>query len=321
MTTETAVVAAPASLPALDIANPTPAQMLAMAVQRGDGLDKLEKLMDLQDRWERKTAKAAYVAAMAQFKAHPPTILKDKKVGYENRDGTFTGYTHATLAEVASKIAAGLGAVGISHAWDVQHQGGLIVVSCTLTHEGGHSETVTMPPVAPDDSGKKNRIQQVASAITYQQRYSLLAITGLAARDQDDDARATGSGEDTPAHLTAEQVAELEALIKARNVNRANFLKYARVRQLSEIHPGNFELVKAEIEARKGPQRKSTQADAAAALGGKVTAEQVAELETMADAAGVSERALLARYEVDILAALTIEKFEKAVEWLRSLHS
>ena len=78
------------------------------------------------------------------------------------------------------------------HAWDVAHEAGMISVTCTLTHSMGHSESVTMPPVAPDNSGKKNSIQQVASAITYLQRYSLLAITGLAAKDQDDDGIATG---------------------------------------------------------------------------------------------------------------------------------
>lgn len=312
-----ALVEAPAHLPVIDPTNPTPAQMLAMAIQRGDGLDKLEKLMELQDRWDKKQAKAAYVAAMARFKANPPTIIKGKKVGYENRDGTFTGYTHATLAEVASKIAAGLGAVGISHSWDVQHEGGMIIVSCTLTHEAGHSQTVTMPPVAPDDSGKKNKIQQVASAITYQQRYSLLSITGLAARDQDDDARATGLPPDE-ATLSEQQVAELEALIKARNVNRANFLRYCKVRQLAEIHPANFELVKSEIEARKGPQRKNGQGSGEEP---KVTPSQVRELEALADQAGVSERALLARCEVDSIDQITVQKFERTMEWLRGLHS
>lgn len=170
----------------------TPMEMLAAAVARGTDMAQLEKLMDLQERWEANNARKAFVAAMAKFKENPPTLVKDKRVGYTNRDGSFTGYTHATLAEVATKIAAGLGAVGISHRWDVHHENGLIIVSCTLTHEGGHSETVTMPPVAPDDSGKKNSIQQVASAITYQQRYSLLAITGLAAKDQDDDGQQGG---------------------------------------------------------------------------------------------------------------------------------
>ena len=49
----------------------------------------------------------------------------------------------------------------------------------------------------PDDSGKKNSIQQHASAITYLQRYTLMASAGVAAMDQeDDDGAATGAAVD-----------------------------------------------------------------------------------------------------------------------------
>jgi len=55
----------------------------------------------------------------------------------------------------------------------------------------GHSESVTLQS-ATDDSGKKNNIQALGSAITYLQRYTLLSITGLATEDQDDDGKTTG---------------------------------------------------------------------------------------------------------------------------------
>jgi hypothetical protein len=38
-----------------------------------------------------------------------------------------------------------------------------------------------------DDSGNKNKIQQAGSTVTYLQRYTLLAVTGLSTQDQDDD--------------------------------------------------------------------------------------------------------------------------------------
>jgi hypothetical protein len=282
----------------------TPAQLLSVAVQRGDALDKLEKLMDLQERWEKKQAKIAYVQAMARFKAEPPTLIKDKRVGYENRDGTFTGYTHATLAEVSTKIATGLAAVGISHAWDVRSEGKMIIVSCTLTHEGGHSETVTMPAAAPDDSGKKNSIQQVASAITYMQRYSLLTITGLAAKDQDDD----GAGAGEPPGLDDTQVAELEQLFKQYTVDRTGFLRWAKVDELRQIHPNSFETVKAEIVARKGPKSKNS---------APIT---IADIRKLADQAGVPELDILRRYSIPDFDAMTAEQAKLAAVWLKNVH-
>ena len=93
---------------------------------------------------------------------------------------------HATLGDVTQPIIEGLAAVGISHRWDVeQPDGGMISVRCILTHEQGHNESVLMR-AGRDDSGGKNAIQQVASTITYLERYTLLSITGLATHDMPD---------------------------------------------------------------------------------------------------------------------------------------
>jgi hypothetical protein len=77
---------------------------------------------------------------------------------------------------------------GLSHRWETEQKDNLIRVTCILTHALGHSERVVLE-ARPDDSGKKNAIQQVGSTVTYLQRYTLLAITGMATTDQDDDGR------------------------------------------------------------------------------------------------------------------------------------
>jgi hypothetical protein len=129
---------------------------------------------------------------MAAFKLNPPDIRKTKLVGYANRDGTVTGYYHATLGEVAAAIVDSLAQHGFSHSWETKQVDGLITVNCKITHRMGHSESTSMQ-AAPDQSGKKNAIQAVASSITYMQRYTLLAATGLATTDmQDDDGQSSG---------------------------------------------------------------------------------------------------------------------------------
>ncbi len=167
--------------------SPNPAVLLQMAVQQGADLDRLERLMALQERWEANEAKKAFTDAMSRFKADPPDIFKDKQVGYETRDGGYTGYKHATLGNVCEKVVAALANVGISHKWDLDQSGGMVRVTCVLTHRLGHSESTRMEAGA-DNSGKKNSIQAVASTISYLERYTLLAATGLATKDQDDDA-------------------------------------------------------------------------------------------------------------------------------------
>lgn len=128
---------------------------------------------------------------MAAFKAEPMEILKRKQVRFETRDGDVTSYMHAELADVTDAVVPAMGKHGLSHRWDVKQSGGQITVICQITHALGHSESVEMT-AAPDASGKKNAIQQVASAVTYLQRYTLLAATGMAAKGMDDDGHAGG---------------------------------------------------------------------------------------------------------------------------------
>lgn len=166
----------------------TPAALLAIAVNQGADLDRLDKLMALQERWEANEARKAYVSAMAAFKAEPMEILKRKLVSFTTRDGDTTSYHHAELSDVTDAVVPAMGKHGLSHRWDVTQQSGSITVTCQVTHRLGHVESVSMT-AAPDASGKKNAIQQVASTVTYLQRYTLLALTGMATKGMDDDGR------------------------------------------------------------------------------------------------------------------------------------
>lgn len=173
-------IVAPTAAPA------TPADIVLYAMQKGADIAQIEKFMDLQMKWEADQARKAFVADMAEFKKTPPEIVKDKLVGYKNKDGSVTGYMHATIGNVTEAIVAGLAAHGFSHRWDTEQSNSQITVTCILTHKLGHSERTALSG-AKDDSGKKNQIQQMASTITYLQRYTLLAATGVATKDQGDD--------------------------------------------------------------------------------------------------------------------------------------
>lgn len=239
---------APAAAPVAEpraVAVVTPMQMLQIAMERGADLDRLQQLMDLQQRWEANEARKAFVAAMASFKANPPEILKGKHVRFTTQKGV-TEYDHATLADVCAAATKGLADVGISHRWDVTQEGNKVTVACILTHSLGHSERVQMT-AGTDDSGGKNAIQAIGSAITYLQRYTLLAATGLAARDQDDDGRSTRV-EQT---ISESQIADLNALIEDVGANKAAFLKYLKVDSLAELHANAFTAAVTALENKR----------------------------------------------------------------------
>lgn len=151
-------------------------------------VSKLKELLDLQERWEAGQAKKAYVQAMSDFKASPPEILKDKTVEY----GT-TKYKHASLHNVTTKINTELSKHNLHAAWVTSQDNGSVKVTCKITHAMGHSEETCLS-APPDDTGSKNVIQAIGSTVKYLQRYTLLALTGLATHEQEDDGKAAGAG-------------------------------------------------------------------------------------------------------------------------------
>lgn len=175
----------------------TPMVLLEQAVSSGADLDKLEKLMALQERWEENEAKKAFNVAMAKFKKNAPKIIKDNTVSYQSdRADQPTVYKHATLAQVCEKSSVALSKYGLSHAWETSQdmeKGGLITVTCVITHQMGHSKSISLSS-SPDASGKKNNIQAVGSTVSYLERYTLMAALGLAAEEQDDDGNGASAG-------------------------------------------------------------------------------------------------------------------------------
>lgn len=147
-------------------------------------------LLDAQLKYEANEARKAYAEAMAAFKEDPPQIIKDRTVGYEAKGGT-VGYSHASLGNVTTCINKALSAHGLTASWETGQVDGKVRVTCHITHVLGHRES-TFLDAAPDGSGSKNPIQAIGSTVTYLQRYTLLALTGLATYDQDDDGNGSG---------------------------------------------------------------------------------------------------------------------------------
>lgn len=177
------------------LAEASPAGIMLRALASGVSPSDLREMLALQREWRADEARNAFNAAMAGFKSEPIYVAKTKGVGYETKEGGFVGYKHAELADVVAAVGPALAKHGLSHRWDVTQTPTWITVRCILKHAGGHSEFCEMGG-PPDNSGKKNQIQQIASTVSYLQRYTLKAITGVAEGGDDDDG-AGGAG-DTP---------------------------------------------------------------------------------------------------------------------------
>jgi len=227
----------------------SPAEMIAKAIAGGADLGQMEKFLNIQERWEANEAKKAYHKAMAEFKAVPIKITKDKKVGY-NTKGSSVGYSHASLANVVSTITAELSKHGLSASWNTK-QNGAITVSCRITHTLGHTEETTLTAGA-DSTGSKNSIQAIGSTITYLQRYTLLAALGLAAHDQDDDGRASVRT------IENDQLNVLRDLLISLGMEKkeGKFVEFLGVDKLENLPISKFQQAVTMLEAKKEKVKK-----------------------------------------------------------------
>jgi hypothetical protein len=157
--------------------------LVAMAQKQSGEIDveTLRELMALQREYEAGEAKKAFTVAMVALKAEMPTVIdRDGKVAF----GT-TKYTHATLANAINTVTPYLAKHGFELSWSAENGSGQVKTTCKLAHRDGHVETMTLQ-ADPDKSGNKNSIQAIGSTITYLQRYSALALLGIATADMKD---------------------------------------------------------------------------------------------------------------------------------------
>lgn len=181
--------------------------LIEKAVASGASPEMIQKLMDLAERWEANEARNAFNRAFAAFKAESVKIIKNSTY----TDGPLKGKKWANLFAVVDAAVPALSKHGLGHSWKItKDEPQWLEVTCTLRHELGHSESVSMGG-PPDTGGAKSPIQARASSKSYLERYTLLAITGLASADEDNDGAATGT--------TLDISETLEYIANSRNID------------------------------------------------------------------------------------------------------
>lgn len=159
-----------------------PAQMSPVVraiMEKNLSPETVREMLAMQREHEANEARKQYVAAYIGLKAELPKILaRDKRVKFGN-----TEYTHTSLAAAVEAVVPHLISHGFAHEWNPSiDDEGQVVVTCRLTHCGGHYEESTLK-CAPDTKGSKSGPQTIASTITMLQRYTLLGRLGIATAD------------------------------------------------------------------------------------------------------------------------------------------
>lgn len=208
--------------------------LVAMAMSSDIDPARLDKLLDIQIKYEKSQAERAYAAALARFNAVAPTLKKTKKVKFTTKDGSVTEYNHGDIAVMLEQLRQPLAQCGLAVSWKVRQENGGVLVTCVLRHEQGHYEDTSLH-ASPDQSGKKNAIQQVGSTIQYLKRYTLEVLLGLATEDADDDGAGAGDAPGTTHEgMTRTKRSYLRSLLKQKGRDPAQVLKLLHSKGMSE---------------------------------------------------------------------------------------
>lgn len=151
-------------------------------------------------------AKLATALALAQAEFKP--IVKDKVV----TTGTYK-YRYADLASVRDAVTPSLAKNGLAIVQTFRPNGGVHqYVDTLLVHSSGESISSSYQIPA---TGKQ---QEIGSAITYARRYSLCAILGVVAEDDDDGNAADQKQVKVEQTVSTQAAGKLENIAKAEDV-------------------------------------------------------------------------------------------------------
>lgn len=158
--------------------------VIQQSIEKNLPFETIEKFIKLQREEEDRQAERAFNNAMSQLQSNMPEISKTGRASFKTKDGKYMEYNFDQLNDICNAIRPLLFDAGLSYSFKQLQENGSITVLCTIKHRLGHSESNKMT-APPDATGLKNPIQQVASTISYLQRYTLKAGLGIASSDDD----------------------------------------------------------------------------------------------------------------------------------------
>lgn len=192
-------------------------------------IDKLEKLMEMRERAETKAAERAFNGAMKDAQSEMRPISADAT-------NPQTRSKYATYAKLDNALRPIYTRHGFALSFDEADspKPDHIRVLCYVTHDAGFSRTYHKDMPA-DGKGAKGgdvmtKTHATGAASSYGSRYILKGIFNVAVGEDDRD------GNPAPgASITEDQSDDLLALIESVGADKARFLKFFQIEQVSHL--------------------------------------------------------------------------------------
>lgn len=230
--------------------------LLRLAIENKVDVAALEKLVELHERVAAREAAKEFADAMARFQAACPAIPKSSTATVTTKSGGQYRYKYAELDEIARTVRPHLHGEGLSYSWDsvVSDDGKRISVTCTIAHANGHKVTATFASPTAAVTSSMSPQQEVAAALTFGRRQSLIEALGLTTTDPDNEV-ALGNG--AGPSVTRDQVLDMEALIdQCPPATRDRMLAYVGVKTLEEIPQARYAGLMADLAKKANGVQK-----------------------------------------------------------------
>lgn len=186
------------------------------------------------------------VGAIAKAMAKAQSAMQNP--GFDSANPHFKS-KFASLAAVRNTVIPAFAAVGITVSQELTNEATGIGCTTILMHESGEWLAYGPFVVAP----MKDDAQGRGSASTYARRYSLQSVAGVVGDEDDDAEGAQGrtSGKKNGAAVSAEQAADLSALISEVGADRARFLKYLGVASIEALPASEYDAAVKALTAKR----------------------------------------------------------------------
>lgn len=145
--------------------------------------EALREALGFIREYDAMEAKKAFDLDMVALqKALPRVLDRDKLVEFDSKRAGKVSYRHTTLAAAMDAVTSIIADHGFSFNWHPASTERSVSVTCRLTHRDGHFQESTLTS-SPDTNSLRSVPQNIASTITLLQRYTLLALLGIATGD------------------------------------------------------------------------------------------------------------------------------------------
>ena len=189
-------------------------------------VEKMERLLAMHEKITTEQRRIDFFAALARIQAVIPQIKKSGMILDKNSK---LRSRYAKIEHIDAILRPLLAEEGFAMSFNsAAAPSGGYLLSCTLSHKGGHSEVKEL--VLPlDKSDFRSNVQSVGSTVSYGRRTLIKMHLNIIEAEEDDDGQ--GGGE----KISEDQARDFESAVKETKGNPMLFLKHMEAESFAGI--------------------------------------------------------------------------------------